>query len=198
MAIEDIVKKIISDAETEAAAVLDGYKKEADSFLADKKALLASLEKESRVKAGREAEDYFRRLVQRAELEMRKDALQLKQQLVGDVFRMVEERVLSLPRKEYQDFIAGKIMQYIETGREEVLVSEKDRERLTEDFISRLNSDLKEKLKEEGKLRLSAEAAPIKGGFILRSEKKQFNGSLESLLKEVRERIEADIVKKLF
>ncbi|MDD5066003.1 MAG: V-type ATP synthase subunit E [bacterium] len=198
MALEDIVKKILSEAENEARQILDEARKEADKIIRENKQSLQDLEKKEKVRIDQESEEYRKRLVQMADLEMRKELLSLKQQLVADVFKIVEDRILSLPREDYQEFIANKIIEIIETGTEEIVLTEKDKERITPDFVEKINSRLKEKLREKGQLKIAGETIPIKGGFILRSEKVQYNNSVESILKELREKIEPDIVKKLF
>ncbi len=198
MAVEDIIKKIIKDAEDKAESILLEYKRQADDIKAKKKNLLKGTEEAEKKKIEQDADNHYKRLVQMAELKMRKEVLDLKQKLITDVFQKVEERIVSMPKEDYQSFIEKKIIEYIQTGREEIIISENDKNRITEDFIDRLNKKLKEKLREEGSLKLSDESADIKAGFILKSGKIQYNSSLESMLRELREKGEAEIVKKIF
>lgn len=198
MAVEDIVKKIIKDSEGKAESILLEYKKQADDIKEEKKSLLKGTEEAEKKKIEQDADNHYKRLVQMAELQMRKEVLDLKQKLITDVFQKVEERIVSMPKDDYQSFIEKKIIEYIQTGREEVIISENDKNRITEDFIEKLNKKLKEKLREEGDLKLSDKSADIKAGFILKSEKIQYNSSLESMLRELREKDEAEIVKKIF
>lgn len=198
MALQDIVKKILNEAEKEANTILNQYQIESDHILAEKKGEFEKREKQSKEKINQEAEEYYKRLIQIADLEMRKERLSVKQQLLMDLFQLVEDRILSLPKTDYLDFMGRKIMDNITTGKEEIIISEKDKERINQDFINKLNVELKEKLKEKGELKLSSEFAPLKGGFILRSGNIQLNCSIESMLKEVQERVESEMVQRLF
>lgn len=198
MAVEDIVKKIIKEAEEKAQSVMDEYKTEADKIKKEKKEWLKAFEDQEKEKIEQDADDHNKRLIQMAELEMRKDILDLKQKLITDVFLKVEDKILSMPKDDYQKLIENMIIKYIHTGDEEILISEHDKDRITSDFIDKINKKLKDKLKEEGKLKLSKEYANIKAGFLLKSDKIQYNSSLESMLRELREQSESEIVKKLF
>ncbi|MBU1075646.1 MAG: V-type ATP synthase subunit E [Spirochaetes bacterium] len=198
MAVEDIIKKIISDAEEKAGTILKEYKEQADKLIAGQKQELEKKDTSEKKRIDQEAEDHYKRLIQMAELEMRKSILDLKQRLILDVFTKVEEKISSMPKEDYQKFIENKIMDYIQTGSEVVIISKNDKERITGDFIDMINKKLKDKLHQEGSLKLSKETAPIKAGFILKSDKIQFNSSLESMLRELREKSESEIVNKFF
>ncbi len=198
MAVEDIVKKIISDAEAKSDSIQQEYKKQSDEIKSQKTDELKQREISEKNRLDNEAEDHYKRLIQMAELEMRKEVLDLKQKLISDVFQKVEEKIISMPKEDYQEFIEAKIIEYIQTGEEEIVISKNDKERINNEFIESINKKLKDKLKEKGNLKLSKETADIKAGFLLKFDKIQYNSSLKSMLRELRDTSETEIVKKLF
>ncbi len=198
MATNDIVKKIISDAEEKAESILAEYKKEADELKEKRKRELEKEKEESLKKIELEAENHKKRLIQMANLEIRKDILNFKQKMVEEVFKKVFESILQTPTDKYLEYIEKKIISAITTGDEKVIVGKKDKDRITIQFINEINKKLKEKLREEGKLSVAEEEADFEAGFILKGEKIQINNSIENVLKDLKERVESDIVNKLF
>ncbi len=198
MALEDIVKKILDDAGKEAKSIFNQYQVEVEHITSNRNNEFEKHEKESRDKIDHEAEEYYKRMVQMAELEMRKECLHVKQQLLTDLFKMVEDRIVSLPKENYQTFISRKIAEYIATGSEEIVISERDKDKITPGLIEKLNLELKEKLREKGQLKLATQYAPIKAGFILKSDNIQLNCSIEALLKQLQGNLETEMIKRLF
>jgi len=198
MAVEDIVKKIISDAEKKAEEIINSHKKEADNIIAEKKKELKKKEAAEKERIDKEMESLKARTVQIAELELRKKILEEKQKLIQQVFEKVEEKIYKMPKEKYVDFIKNKIVQYIETGNEEIIVGNKDKDIITTALIDSLNKELKSKLQENGNLKISNEKADIEKGFILKQGKIRVNCSLDSILKEAREKCEEEVVKILY
>ena len=85
----------------------------------------------------------------------------------------------------------------VKSKNEEVILSAKDKRRLSPDFIQKINKRLSSE-KTKSNLTLSKEERNIGGGFILKSEDIETNNSFEALIKMQREKIESEVVKTLF
>ncbi|MBN1898659.1 MAG: V-type ATP synthase subunit E [Spirochaetes bacterium] len=198
MAVEDIVKKIITDAEQEAEKIIGSYKKQADKLLSQKKKELKKTQQESEEMIEREAENLKQRTFQIAQLEMRKKVLEEKQKIIENIFIKVKEKIYHMPKEAYLDFIKNKIISYIETGDEEIIVGKQDEDIITASFIESVNQDLKSKLREKTKLKISGEKTDMDKGFILKQGKIRINCSIETLMSEARERCKEDVVNALY
>ena len=85
----------------------------------------------------------------------------------------------------------------IETGDEEVLLSDSGKSKISGDFIEVVNRALVQAGK-KGNVKLSDAAANIKGGFILKSQGTEINNSFEALLRMYRDDIEPKVAQILF
>ncbi len=198
MAVEDIVKKIVSDAQKKAETIINSYKAEADKIIKEKTAELEKRRKEEKAKIKKEVESHKLRAIQIANLEMRKKILSEKQKLIQKVFQKAEDSVKNMPEKEYKEFIKNKIISFIETGNEEIIVGNQDKNIITNAFVEDLNNELKNKLREKANLKISTDKTEIDKGFILKHGKIRVNCSLDSFMKEAREESEEKVVQILF
>ncbi len=198
MAIEDIVKKIISDAEQKVKQIINSYTEEAKKIISEKEKELKKKEITEKERIDRASENLKARTVQIAELELRKEILNEKQKIIEQVFEKAEEMIYTMPKEKYIEFIKNKLIQYIETGNEEIIVGEKDKEIITPTFIEELNKEVKAKLRENADLKISNEHTNIEKGVILKQGKIRINCSIKSLMKEAREKCEEKVVKILF
>ncbi len=198
MATNDIVKKIVDDAVQTAGEIFGKYENEANEILKQKESELEQFKNNELERIAKESENYKRRLIQIANLDIRKKFLSIKQEIVDDLFKQIEERILNLPDEKYLKYIETKIIEYIQTGNEEVVVGTRDKERINQAFLDNINKKLKEKLQEEGHLKISSEPADFVAGFVLVNDKIRVNNSIEYVLKELREEMESSIVNDLF
>lgn len=176
----------IKRAHEEAANIIASAKKEADAKKAD------ILEK-----AKKEALDVKKRLKSVAELEARKIKLQTKQELVEEAFKKTLEKLNSLPDEEYEKIISQMLLNSVESGSEEIILSPRDKKRLSPNFVEEINKKLAAK-GIKGNLSLSEESRDIFGGFVLKSGDIETNSSFEALIRAKREEIEPEVIKALF
>ncbi len=198
MATNDIVKKIVDDAIKSASDIFHKYEAEANKILEENKKELQKYKQEELLKIDKEVENYKKRLIQIANLDIRKKLLATKQEIVDELFKQVEEKILTFPTEKYLQYIESKIVEYIRTGNEEVIVGSNDKNKITQSFLDNINKKLKEKLNEPGQLKLSESDGAFKAGFILVDGKIRINNSIEYVLKELREEMEPEIVNELF
>lgn len=177
---------IINEAKSEAENILADFKQKAE---AEKNQIIEEYKKL--------AEEKKRKIYTTAELSQRQAFLQVKQQLIDDVFEKAIEKLENLPVKKYQNLLHNMLIASVVTGEEEIIVSAKDLPKITPEFIDKVNAELKKQGK-AGKLKLSAKTDDMIGGFILISKDMEINCTFDSLIKLERENSEIEIAKILF
>ncbi|MDI6822475.1 MAG: V-type ATP synthase subunit E [Actinomycetota bacterium] len=197
MPIEKIIERIKSDAEKDASYIRDEAKAKADEILESAGREAESIKSKILATAQAQAEEEKKRILSLARLESRNSILSQKQDAVGSAFKGALDKLLSLPSKEYQELLKKMIVNAATTGEEEIILSPRDRERITNNFVEEVNSILVKQGK-KGNLKLAEETRDIRGGFILRSDKIEANNSFPALLETLREEIEPQVLKILF
>ncbi len=193
MAVDDILKKIMSDAEMAAQEILAEGKRDGEEILERARTDAAALKGRLKAKADQRADEERNRIVTLARLSARRDLLSEKQLLIGKVFKETRERILAMGRDDYHDFIKGFLLDAIESGREEVVIGEREN-RIDQAFLDAVAA---ESGKDHG-LRLSSERGSMDGGFILREGSTATNCTLDTILRSAREDLETEVATILF
>ena len=195
--VDKIKEKILQDAEVKANEILEKARLQAKEVLekANQKAALRA--KEISQKSAYEISEKKRIINSIVELEMRKDILTAKQQSIDEVFDKVLERMNDLDDSKYEQVIFDMLIASVESGEEEVVMSESRRSKLSADFISKANKTL-EAAGKKGKLKLSDETRNISGGFILKSQGVEINNSFEAVIRLYRDEIEPKVAEIFF
>ena len=193
---EKLKEKILSDARLAADANLAQARREAESIVLKAREEAQSVNAALTTKAERDASAREKRLISIAELEGRKERLAVKQRLIDELFEKAIKSLCDKPNSEYETMLVAMVAAAA-SGGEEIVVSDKDKNRLSDGFVDAVNKALAEKGK-QGKLTMSRETRPINGGFILRSGQVEVNNSFESIVKNKRDSLEALAVKMLF
>ncbi len=193
--IDKILEKINEEAQMEATKVLAKAKADADSILVNY-AAAADKEKAALLEAAeKRAAQQKARMISVAELEGRKKLLSAKQDLIGQVFDMALDSLLSLPEGEYSKLLASLAARYAQTGTEEVILSAKDKNKFGTAVVAAANQLLKTPSR---KLTLSGETRKIAGGVILKQGDIEINCALETQVRMMREELALDIAQVLF
>ncbi|MDD3839531.1 MAG: V-type ATP synthase subunit E [Clostridia bacterium] len=194
---EKIKEKIIDEAREKADQITGKAKKKADEMM--EKAQQQADKKKNDIlnKAKEDAEQRKERIMSVAQLEMKKDILSAKQDMIQKSFDEVLNKIQSLEKSRYQDILLGMFLDNVQTGEEEVIISSSDVDRLDNEFIDRVNAELV-KTGKKGKLKLSEEKRDIRGGFILKSGGIEINSSFEAMIRMEKEKIEPEIAQILF
>lgn len=193
MAVDDILKKIMSDAEMAAQEILADGKRDGEEILEKARADAAALKSRLKSKADQRADEERNRIVTLARLSARRDLLSEKQLLIGKVFEETRQRILAMGRDDYRRFIKHFLLDAIESGREEVVIGERET-RIDQAFLDEVAA-------EAGKgagLRLSSKRGSMDGGFILREGRTATNCTLDTILRNARENLETDVATILF
>ncbi|MFZ5985678.1 MAG: V-type ATP synthase subunit E [Bacillota bacterium] len=173
-------------AQDEAADIIEAAGKEAETK-----------RKETIEKAKREAVEVKKRLIAVAELEARKERLKAKQEIVEEAFDKTLEKLNSLPDPEYQNILSDMIVNSVGSNSVEIVLSPKDKNKLSQTFIEDINKKLLAK-GVTGSVRLADETRNINGGFILKSGDMEINYSFEAIIRMKRDEIESEVINSLF
>lgn len=194
---EKITARILDEARQQARANVERAEKEAADIIHDAHKE-AEVKRSSIIeKAKGEAAEHKKRLISVAELEARKQKLQAKQEMIEEAFAKTLERLNSLSAAKYEGIIADMILDSVSTGNEEVILSSRDRSRLSPEFAAGINKRLAGR-GIKGNITISDETRDINGGFILKTGDIEVNNSFEAIIKMQRDELEEKIVKILF
>lgn len=195
--VEKIKEKILQDSEARANAIIADAKKQAQEIIDNANVKAAKKAEEIKKKASSDAADKLRISNSMLELEMRKDILSTKQQLIEETFKKALESLSHMNDGEYEAMLQSLVIKAVETGEEEILLSKQDKNRLSADFSNKINLNLAQ-IGKKGNLKFSDEARNIIGGFVLKSGGVEMNYSFEALLRMYRDEIEPEVAAILF
>ena len=224
--IEKITRLIQSEAQMEIDGVLARAREEAAETAARYEAQAQAEAAELAAKNQRAAAEREERLVSAAQMEARKTLLAAKQELVERAYGLALERLCALPEETYVQVLAELMVRASSTGREEVLLSPGDRERVGRAAVARANEllvrrsapELPEELTSTkvgaildkvaagvsamvqgtALLTLSQETRDIRGGCILKNGNVEVNCAFETLVRLQRAETAGAVAKQLF
>ncbi len=179
-------EKIVSEAKVERLEALERADEEARraySEILESARLSADMEKQQRVTA--------------AVIETRKKMLEAKQRAISSVIARAAESVLARSREEYVRLLLSRLAGLGEEAGGELVLSPADRERVGEEFVLAANRAAG---KREGPapFTLSEDSREMLGGFVLKSDGREINCSLDAQIESRREELEEAIVKVVF
>lgn len=192
--IENITGRIAADAQAEAEALLAGARTQAEG-IARQWADQAQKEAADILSRGQAIADERReRLISVARMEGKKLLLSARQEMIGQAFDRALEKLRSLPQEEYADLLSGLCAKAAVTGREEIIFSEKDKAGVGAKVVDKAN----ELLGATGKLTVSKETRPIRGGVILSDGGVEVNCGFDTLVRLARPELERQVAQVLF
>ena len=197
MSLEAIVDKILKDARERTSRIEGESRAKIQSIQSQCEETVRALQEASRKRAERLAEDQRKRLLSMAELDIRKEVLALKQEMIETAFEKAISQLLEGDEERYSALLKKLILDANLEGDEELILNQGDREKMGDGFIRELNETFL-KVGKKGGLRLSPESRPIRGGVILRRGRKEVNCSVESIIYSKRDELEAIVARILF
>lgn len=222
--IEKITGRITADAQAEAERVLSNAREEAARITAKYRAQADAESADLAAKNAKAAVEREERLVSVAQMEARKVLLSAKQEMVEKTYAMALEKLCAMPEERYVEVLAELLVQASSTGREEVIFSPGDQERVGRAAVARANEMLAKRAapdvpqggskvagllnkvatsvtamaKGTALLTLSKETRPVKGGFILKDENVEVNCTFDTLVRLQKAETAGAVAKKLF
>jgi V/A-type H+-transporting ATPase subunit E len=192
MSIENITEKIISEANNIAETSL----KEAEELSLEKineakeKANLIINEASESAKV--EASVLISRKVSSGELQERKMILGAKQEAVKKSFNIALEKLSTMPKDKYINFLVNEILN--NTNCEgEIVLNEADKVNIGEELVNTVNDKLN-----DTKVVLSNNTVKTRGGFILKNGDIEVNSTFEALLSSIKEGLTFEVANALF
>lgn len=193
--IEKIIDRIRGDAQTEIDAVLDEARAEAAQITARYEAQ-ARAEADEILKRGRAAAaEREERLASMAQMEGRKAELCAKQEVIEEAFALALKKLQALPEEQCVELLANLAAQASVTGKETLIFSAADRERLGRKVVAAANAIL---ARDAAMLTLSEETRSIDGGFILSDGAVEVNCSFATLVRLQKSEITGEVSRVLF
>ena len=190
--IEKITGLIQSEAQAEIDAVLSQAREESARIAARYETQVKAETTEMDGRSERAAAEREERLVSAAQMEARKAALAAKQEMVEKAYALALEKLCAMPEAQYTEVLATLLVRASSTGREEVILSEKDRKEVGQAAVAKANKD-------GGKqLTLSKETLSIPGGFILKDQNVEVNCTFDTLVRLQKAETAGMVAKKLF
>lgn len=191
MSLADIKVKIEADAKLEAEKILEVAKEKADEVRKAAEAEVSKIESSYSDRFSAEKPEVLKRREIVANLDVKKIMLGARQDLISHAFDGAWHEMANLPAERYVDFCEKLLEKAVDTGKETLFVSAKEKN-LNEEWLNKYNE------KHKTSLTFDKATSPISGGFILRKGEIDTNCSFDMLIKWVREDIEADVAKRLF
>ena len=226
----DGIEKITARIQSDAAAELQQLRQQTDEqvkAIETQAQLQAEKEQDEILARGRKAADErLERRKSAAQMERIKLELAAKQEVVSKTNKKTLEKLCNLPDEDYIKLLTALILKAVSTGREQVIFSQRDRNRIGKQVVVAANEALVKDVVPElpealsnskvgsflgkvvnstaaqitgtGLLSLSEETRPIQGGFILVDGPVETNCSFETLLRLKREGLEKETAQLLF
>lgn len=193
MSLERIKANILEQANTEAERLLKGTEEGLGLKLSRAKTSLRE-EMERRLAAlDRELQEENSRALSALRAQNQLKLLEIKNQIVEDIFQKVLEHLLSLPTQEYLAHLEGWLNRLEIKEKAYLRLSPEDSKRVGQDLVRKINFSRRSEI-----LLLDPDTAPIKGGFILRTKRFEIDHSLETFLKHLKEELTPELARELF
>lgn len=191
MSLAQIIEKIKNDAAREAEEIIAEANNHAGNIAR------RTAEENDAVKSGYarrfevERPEIFRRREIVANLDVKKMALQAQRDLIADVYAAALQKLCSMGRDEYLGLFSALLDNAVTTKEETVRVGAAEKY-CDKAWLEAYNQ------KNGARLILAEETADIAGGFILENGRIGVNCSWEMLIQMAQEKLEADVIKRLF
>ena len=195
--IDNIIQRILDDAQAEADATLAQAREEADAIRRKYDQQIQKETPEILLKGTADAEQRKARVESAADLRNRQRLLAAKQELLDEAFRLALEKLCALPEEEYTALLVQLAAKAAETGRGELIFNQSDRARLGVKVAAAAN-DLLERGGKPHALTVSGETGAFRGGLVLKCGDVESNCTFETLVRLGRERLGRDAARILF
>ncbi len=193
---DSIRNKILEDARKSATQILSDADVRARKNRAASDKRIADARAKAMSDAQAQGDEMRDRMLRMAELDMRKELLGSKREVISEAFQKALERMRTMDVATAREF-ARKQLIASASGTETVVFSKADERIFTPEFIESVNEELK-KLGRKGQLKVGSERRETGGGFILSDGGADIMCTYEALMSEARAGIEGDVLKLLF
>lgn len=195
--VKNLIDKILQEGKNKETEILSLAEKERETILQGK-SREAEIEKELILtKAKEEAQSKKERIISNTTLKIRNEKLQTKQRVMDEVFKEALEKLCNMNVSNLKNYIKHAILDLDIVGDEVIILNEDGKSKITEEFISEINSILVARHK-KGELSIREEKGNFKGGFILEKNGIEINNTFEALVYSMKDELEYEVSKTLF
>lgn len=195
--IEKITDRIIGDTQREIEEIDAAARRQAAEIEASYKARAEQIKEAALARGNRAADERREQLAGAARLELKKRLLGVRQEMLDEAFKRALICLTQMPEEEYVDYLVRLAVAASSRGREQLILSQRDRTRLGKKVVTEAN----QRLEQAGKpaaLTLSQESRAMKGGLILCDGDIEVNCTFEMTLQLLRKKISGEVAKLLF
>lgn len=175
--------EIVAEAGREAARIRDEYARRS-----------AELGESLRAYAEKKAGEAGRRLVVSEQLELKKALLKKKREILAGIYEDARKSIEGLGDEESAGIIRDMILDNAVTGREKIVVSQRQSRIFDGKFLDSLNAGFKG----GGSFTLSEEKGRFAWGVVLKEGRRVVDLSLDVVFEQLREKVEPRIAALLF
>ncbi len=195
--IDKIIERIGAEASLKAEEILAEARQSSDKLKSEYQELAAA-ESEATLQKGRaQCAALRQRMLGEEDMRRRKEILAIKQDMVARVLEMAEAELTALPKSEYVEFLSSLAAKAAKTGREELVMSEKDRAEVGEKVLAVANAKLAGG-SVPAELKLSSQTRNISGGLYVKDADIETNCSFSALFAGSFDELSALVADKLF
>lgn len=193
MALEDIVKKIKEKVLQEVEEIKQEADREREEIVKKTEEEAAKVKGQILKKAREEREHERQRRLMRTRSEERKKTLALKRELLDKVFRRAKEELDNLGGQEYRKWSERLLISNIDSGKEEILVSPRDKGLMERILVEGWGEGLNIK-----EIKFLPQLDQKERGFIIRKEGVQIDYTFSSLFSSLEDELEIEVARILF
>ena len=197
MGLSTIIERIGAQAEQEAGNVIADAEHRAEEITAKTRAEAGALVEDALAKARADGELEKSRRITLALLDLRKQLGHARQAAIDRAFSLALDWVQKMNDATYLGLLRELILEAVETGEEQVVLSPTDRVKVSDGFLAEVNARLAA-MGRKGDLRFASETRQMLGGVILAGENVELNCTFDTALKLIRDDIEPRVAALLF
>lgn len=186
---EAIIKRILDDAEAKAATIRLSAEENRANTLQEAEEWSALYLEKQRALLQAESEDRIARKSTVAELDVRKELLAAKREVLDNVYTLALKKLENLSKQQYLSVLSNMLQKYAEVGEQIILSKSSETYRKDIETLP---------VVQEKKLRLSESCGDFSGGILLLGEKCDKDLSFDTALKTLKTQIESETAEHLF
>mgnify|MGYP000972435755 CR=1 FL=1 len=165
-ALEKMEEAILQEAQLKADGIIEAATRDAEKILQEARAEAARKREEELAEAREKAGENVRRISTLADLDARRQLLEVKEELIDEAFSCAKKRLASLEPEVYDRYLKQALFDAAGDSGGDVIMSERDRSAIGEKVVAEVNAELA-KANRKGRVRLADRSDDFIGGVFL-------------------------------
>jgi len=197
MPLDKLIQSILNEAEQTASEIISEANENAKKILQEAELLTKKNTEELKKSLIENCEKESARTISQANLLLRNKILEVRQKWIDKVFSDTLAALQKIDKTSYEKWVDDKLLQLCTTGEETILFLEKDLKIFNQDWLSKVNNNLKVKGL-QGNLKISFTNSNFSGGFIIQTPKFEVLVTFDEILQRLRREVQYQINDILF